>query len=266
MLPGGSAGFGEQGTLTLPARPQQELSSCCGGAEQNDARCLEMASYRQERVGEGLPATGLCLCVGQTTQTLHHPALCSLGVPGKSSTDFPSARHWDGSLLQGCLITPKNLCGEWFSPCQGAEQLCLGFWVLGGVRHWFGACGGSLWLWELCTGPWGERNEDLASRAPEGSLGRRAAEHKLVSAQHSDRRRYTQHVVQLQPSTVQAREPQWLGYSPAKRTGKDPVHNHIRAHVCRKGKTSGAWCCFNPGGSSIVSCPPETSPPAAEWK
>lgn len=71
-------------------------------------------------------------CAGQTTQTLHRPALCSLGVPGKSSTDFPSTHHWDGSPLQGCSVTPKNLCGEWFSPCQGVEAAVLG--LLGAGR------------------------------------------------------------------------------------------------------------------------------------
>lgn len=47
--------------LTLTVRPQQELGCSWGRAEQSDARCLEMASYRQEHVGEELPSTGLCL-------------------------------------------------------------------------------------------------------------------------------------------------------------------------------------------------------------
>ncbi|XP_049658454.1 uncharacterized protein LOC126039408 [Accipiter gentilis] len=84
----GPQAFESGGNPTPRARPQQELGSSCSRAEQNDARCLETASYRQERVGEELPATGFCLRAGGTTQTLRRPALRSLGTPGKSSTDF----------------------------------------------------------------------------------------------------------------------------------------------------------------------------------
>lgn len=127
----GPQAFESGGNPTPRARPQQELGSSCSRAEQNDARCLETASYRQERVGEELPATGFCLRAGGTTQTLRRPALRSLGTPGKSSTDF-SIRPRGWVPPPGLLHHPKKHGeGEEAAPGRGLGELCLCCWVLG---------------------------------------------------------------------------------------------------------------------------------------
>lgn len=90
---------------TLSVRAQQELGCSCSRAEQSDARCLETASYRRERVGEELPSAGLCLR-GRDHTDASPFSPHSLRIPGKI---FHPPPNW---ILLSELLHPAQNYGK----------------------------------------------------------------------------------------------------------------------------------------------------------